>query len=261
MKKLSYLLAPVLAFAVLATSCTKEDEPTPTPNPTPTPTAGPTPPSPTPGGDISGALISINMVYSSTPAGSPFPIELETEIGTAIFYSTPGGSTYVDAGAVSVNDNALEKQSNNTYTKIATTGMTPASLKFSTGSNWTVAGSSNVTGFSHSHATTFPKFTGTVPTTVTKSNGVTLTLNSSTVSGADSVYVLVAAGNTSVLKSFAANAGTVTISASDLSSLPNVSDNTALFEVCPFNYSFATKNGKKYVFIKEEAIVKNININ
>lgn len=261
MKKLSYLLAPVLAFAVLATSCTKEEETKPTPTPTPTPAPGPTPPSPTPGGDISGALICINMVYSSTPAGSPFPIELNTEIGTAIFYSTPGGSTYVDAGAVSVNDNALEKQSNNTYTKFATAGMTPSDLKFTSGSNWNVAGSSSVTGFSHSHSSAFPIFSGTIPTSVTKSSGITLTLNSSTVSGADSVYVLVAAGNTSVLKSFAANAGTVTISASDLSALPNVSDNTALFEVCPFNYTFATKNGKRYVFVKEQAVVKNININ
>lgn len=262
MKKSTYLLAPAMAFMLFAASCDKVETEPSTPTPDPKPSGTVTPPSPIPtGSDLSGALISINMVYSSQPAGSPFPVELNTEIGTAIFYNAPGGTSYVDAGAVSVNSIALEKQSNNVYSKVASIGMTPSDLKFDGGSNWNVAGSGSVAAFTYNHSTSFPKFSGDVPTSVTKSSGVTLTLTSSTVKNADSVYVLIASGDKSFLKAYVATSGTVTISAADLSSLPAATNNTGIFEVCPFKYNIASVGGKKYVFIKEQAVVKNININ
>ncbi|OSZ82722.1 hypothetical protein CAP35_05520 [Chitinophagaceae bacterium IBVUCB1] len=263
MKKL--LLFVASAMIVFASCDKKTTTTTPTPTPTPTP-SGPTPPTPTPSGnDISGALISIKMDYSTQPTGSPIPISLISEIGTAVFYTTPGGTTFADAGTVSVNGTALEKQTNNSYNKLATTGMTPSSLNFGSGSSskssWSVGGAGSVAAFSYDHMGTFPNYSGTLPTSVTKSSGVTLTLNSSTVSGADSVYVVIAAGSSSFTKGYSATAGSITISTSDLSSLPTVSDNTALMQVCPFKYLINTIGGKKYVFIKEQAIVKNININ
>ncbi|MBL7682430.1 MAG: hypothetical protein JNK00_03630 [Flavipsychrobacter sp.] len=266
MKKLALLASA--AMIIIAGSCVKTDDITPTTTPTPTTptTTGPTPPSPTPSGsDISGVLVSIKMDYSTQPAGSPIPVTLVSEIGTAAFYNTPGGSTFVDAGTVSVNNNNLEKASNNAYTKLATTGLTPSSLDFGSGSSaksaWNVSGSGSVTAFSYTHTATFPDYSGTVPSSVTKASGLSFSFNSSTLSGADSVIVVIAAGSTTITKTYAANAGTVNISASDLSALPTVSDNTGIIEVCPYRWIFNTINGKKYVFIKEQAVVKNININ
>jgi len=253
------------ALIISAASCDKNNTTT-TPannnnnnnNTTTTPTA--TYPTPS-GSDISGALISIKMKYNTSVTGSPVPISLESQIGAAVFYSAPGSSTMVDAGAVSVNTVSLDKNaSNNSYSKMGTMGLTPATLDFDKGSNWNVGGSSSVTAFTYNHTTTFPEYTGTLPSTVTKASGITLSL-SSEVSNADSVYVLVAAGNTSVLKAFAASATNIVIKASDLVGLPNVSDNTAIMEVCPFRYVMTTQNGKKYVAIKEQAVVQNVNIN
>ncbi len=259
MKKLYYLF-PALVMSVAMVSCDKE---TTTPSTPTTPTnTSPTAATPTINSSkVSGALISIQMKYSSQPAGVPMPVELNTEIGTAMFYATPGASDFTDAGTVSVNSNNLEKAANNAYTKLAYIGGTPSDLDFDGGSNWNIAGSGTVTAFTYNHTSSFPKYTGDVPTSVTKSSGVTFTFNSSTLSGADSVLVLVAAGSVSVTKTYGVKAGTVTISAADLSALPTVTDNSGIIEVCPYNWVEVTKNGKNYVAIKEQAVVKNININ
>jgi hypothetical protein len=248
-----------LTMLTLAASCTKEETPATT-TPTTPASSSPTAPSPTPsGGDISGALISIKMAYKVVQSG--FEVPVNTEIGTAVFYSAPGSATMVDAGTVSVNTYSLDKAANNSYTKMGTMGLTPADLDLDGGSNWSVGGSGSVPAFTYNHTSSFPDYSGTVPTSVTKSSGLSMSFTSSNLSGADSVYVVVIGGSVTVTKSFAANAGTVTISASDLSGLPTITDNKGMIEVCPFKYTFHTTGGKKYVAIKEQAIVKNININ
>ena len=264
MKKLTLLASA--AMIVLTTSCDKKTTTTTPTTTTPTTTTSPTPPSPTPtASDLYGGLVSIKMEYNSQPAGSPIPITLNTELASAFFNITPGGTTFADAGTVSVNTYNLDKATNNSYTKMATVGQTPSSLDFGDGTSaksaWTVGGSGSVAGFSYSHNIAFPDYSGTLPSSITKSSGASFTFNSSSLSGADSVIVFIASGSTSFSKTYAANAGTVTISASDLASLTAVSDNTALLEVCPYKYNFVTLNSKKYVFIKEQAVVKNININ
>ena len=265
MKKLVYTAA-VFTMLLGFASCDKTETPTPTTpttptNPTTPTTAGPQPVMPAPSGNnLSGALISLKMKYSTQPMGAPMPVTMESEMGMAIFYDNAGSSTKVDAGTVSVNSNDLEKKQDLSYFKWAYAA-TPDDLDFSSGSNWNVGSSSAVTAFTYNDNSTFPKYIGNMPTSITKSNGVTLTFNNSSLTGADSVYVVIASGSANVTKSFAANAGTVTISAGDLSSLSVVSDNSAVFEVCPFRWSQVTKNGKNYVFIKEEAVVGNININ
>lgn len=263
MKKNVLVLFTVSAF--MFASCSKDDTTTTNPtntNPTPTNTQGPKPPMPTPiGNNLSGALISIKMTYTTQPTGSPQPFDLVSEMGTAVFYDNPGSATKVEAGTVSLNSNNLEKQTDNTYFKWAYAGMTPSTLGLDNGSDWNITGSSAVTAFSYNDASVFPKYSGTIPASVTKANGVTLTFNSSTLTGADSVYVVIASGSQSVTKSYAKNAGDITISASDLSGLATVSNNTAILEICPVNYNELVKNGKNYVLIKEQAIVRNVNIN
>lgn len=261
MKKLSLLFAPALAVVLFTTSCDKvKNTTTPTTPTTPT-TTSPTPPSPTPsGGVISGAMVSVMMDYKITQAG--FEVPFNSDIASALFYSTPGGTTYVDAGTVSVNTYNLDKSANLTYMKMANSGTTPTDLNMETSSAWSVGGSGSVTAFSYTHTGAFPKYTGTVPTSITKSSGLSFTFNTSTISGScDSIIVVVAGGSKSFNKSFAANAGTVTISASDLSGFPTVTDNTAIIEVCPYKVLLNVIGGKTYAFVKEQAIVRSININ
>jgi hypothetical protein len=263
MKALKLTIVPVIAMTVLMASCSKEEKKTTTPTTTtPTNTAGPQPPMPAPSGNyLSGALISLQMKYTTQPAGAPYPVDLNSEMAMAIFYSTPGSATRVEAGTVSVNGINLDKNTDNSYFKWAYTGATPADLDFDKTSDWNVSGSSAVTAFSYNHSVDFPDYTGDVPTSVTKADGLKLTFNSSTLKGADSVYVVVAGGSQSFTKGYAANAGQITISSSDLKDLPTVSDNSAVLEICPFKYNEVVKNGKNYFFIKEQAIVKSVNIN
>lgn len=263
MKTPHFTITLAIALIVGFSSCKKEEaKPTTPTTTTPTNTAGPNPQTPMPsGGNISGVLISLKMKYTTQPTGAPMPVDVNSEMGVAVFYNSPGSATISDAGIVSVNSVNLEKQTNKSYLKMAYIGGTPSDLDFDNTSKWNVAGSSDVPAFSHDHNTAFPEYSGDVPSTITKANGISLSFTSSTLSGADSVYVVIAAGDKSIVKSYGAKAGSVTIPASDLQSLPAISDNSAVFEICPFSYDEAVKNGKTYFFIKELAIVRAVNIN
>lgn len=259
MKKLTYLLTPALVLAITLASCDKVKNPVNTnpTNPTPTQTTAPTPQTPAPS-NVDGALAAVKMKFKIEQAG--FVIDVKSEVGLASFYASTGSSTNVDGGTVKLNSNELEKQSNNTYLKNATTGQTPSDLGMDNGASWSVSGNGSVPAFTYSHGSTFPTYTGNVPSEVTKSSGLTLTFNSGNTKDADSVYVFIASGSSSFFKGYAANAGSITISSSDLNSLPTVSDNTGIIEILPVKMTTQTISGKKYAFIKEEANVRYINI-
>lgn len=257
MRKLSYLLVPALG-ALLMSSCVKTPDPVVPTTTTTTQNTGPTPQVPTQS-NVDGVLAAIKMNFKIEQSG--FTIDVVSEVGVASMYASTGSSTIVDAGTIKLNTNALDKNSNNSYSKTATTGQTPADLGLSSGANWDVSGAGSVSAFTHNHGTTFPKYTGTMPTSITKANGLTLTFSSSNVSNADSVYVFIASGNNSFIKGYAANAGSITVTSSELSNLATVSDNTAILEILPVKIDLVTKNSKKYAFVKEEANVRYININ
>ncbi len=259
MKKLILAIVPVIITAAL-TSCSKTETPE-VPNPVDTTTkptsAAPTPFTPTVA-DVNGSMAAVQMSYKMEQMGISVDVDYETAVAT--FYN---GSTMVDAGTVSVNSINLEKQTNNSYLKMATTGLTVADLKYSSGVDWSVSGGVNgVPAISYKHGTNFPSYTGNVPDALTKANGLSFSFTSSNTKNADSVYVFIAAPNgKTFLRGYAPNAGSVTISASDLSGLPTVSDKTAYLEVLPVKFAVETFSGKRFVFIKEQAIVRNININ
>jgi hypothetical protein len=263
--KLKTLVMVSVSISILATACKKDKETTPT-----TPTnndsskvaASPTAPMPTPAGNgISGALLSIRMKYSMQQTGLPMPVDVNSETALAVFYDAAGSSTMADAGDVSVNTYKLDKQTNNSYLKNANVGTTPKDLNFSSTSEWKVVGSGSVTGFTYNHNSSFPTYSPSLPASITKNSGLSLTFNSSTITNADSVYVVIAAGSKSITKSFSAKAGNVTISANEMQDLPVSNDNTAVLEVCPIDYMEGVVNGKNYIFMKELAVVRNITIN
>ncbi len=260
MKKLTYLLTPALVVVMALASCDKTTTPNPT-NPTNNnPTTGPTPQTPAAPSDAHGALVAINMKFKVEQLG--FVIDVNSELGVASFFSSAGNSSsLVDGGTVKLNNNEIEKQSNNSYFTMATTGQTPSDLGLSNGASWNVAGNGNVPAISYNHGSNFPEYTGDVPGSITKANGLSLTFNSSNTSNADSVYVFISSGSATFIKSYAANAGSITISSSELNGLPDNSDNTAILEILPVKTTVQTFSGKKYAFIKEEANVRYITIN
>jgi hypothetical protein len=254
MKLTSLFLAGTLLGAVAISSCKKAST-TPT-TPTPTTSSNPSPVT----GNVDGALISLRLDLASVVAG--FPITISTDNGIATFFTATGNSSsFVDGGAVSLNTYALAKQSNNSYLKTATTGQTPDNLNIADGtSNWVVAGAGSVPAFTYANSYPFPDFAGTIPTSITRSKGLTVTLGSS-VNNADSVIIFIVTNDhKSLTRTFVATAASATISATDLGTLPAVSDNTALIEIIPYRLNTSRQGSKVYAYVKEHAYTANINI-
>lgn len=259
MKKSLIVFPAALLLVSSIYSCKKSSSSTtPTPTPTPTPTSTTTAPTPTVG-DVDGALVSLKIDVTTSVAGTNYTITTET--GLATFFASPGNNTsFVDGGAVSVNTFSLDKQTNNSYLKTPAAGSLQTSLNFDDGSNWSVGGNGSVPAFTYNHTAAFPTFTGDIPASISRSAGVTETLGSN-VTGADSVIVLIAAGSKSVMHTVAGSAASAAFSAADLATLPSVSDNSAIMEVVPYRITLKAQGTKNYAFIKERAVVKNININ
>ena len=263
MKKSKLLLLPAAALMLAFASCTPEETPEPEVPTNTTPTA-PEPPKPQPAG-VHGALIALQMDFTYTASG--FPVTLSTEMGIAAFYDAIGSSTLVDGGAVTVNSNALTKNANNSY--LVTAGIptqTPTTLGLDGNINWNVSGSSNVPAFGYNiDGTVYPfiDYTGTIPTDITRANGVTLNFTNANTKNADSVYVMIVSGSASVLKHFDANAGNVTITAAELNGLAaSTSTSPAYIEIVPWTIlAWPLHVGKMYAVINERAIVRTINLN
>ena len=246
MKKTLLALAIPVGLSLAMVSC-KKDTPTPTPTPAPSSSA---PPTPMVGGE--GALVSLRVGTTTIAAGQTFVVDIETAV--AAFYNGTNTSTFLDGGTVKVNSNELTKNENNSYVYSSTTKL---DLDFDGGSNWSVTGAGNVPAISYNHTNTFPNYTGTLPTTITKSEGFSLDLTGK-VTGADSVYVFVASGDKSFIKHLGPNPGNVTISATDIADL--ALSTTGFVEVIPFNYRIETISGKQIAFVKEYAAVSTVEI-
>ena len=263
MKHLNKFLLPIAALGIsFMISCTP-DEVVPdvpdTPDPV-TPTA-PTPPSPTVEGTW-GALIALKMTFTYSQMG--YNMDVATQMGIGAFYTGVNSGTLVDAGVVKLNDIALDMNENKSYSKVASVGMTPSDMGIDNGVNWNVAGGNGIPSFTYTHTGGFPSFSGTIPETITRANGMSFTFSSGTVNNADSVYVFIISGSTNLLKSYAANAGPITISASDLNTLAASStESPAYVEVIPWKFAVAEvgTSAKPMAFIKENAYVKSVTLN
>lgn len=250
MKKSIIFLMSVLVLGMA--SCDK----VPTVPTQPTPASGPTPPTPT-FTNSDGVLASIIMTFSQKNPNIPIPIEIQTDIALAVFPTSQGGSNYADAGSVSLNAIGLEKAENNSYLKSATMGLTPASLDFDNGSKWSVA----QLGIDYNHDVAFPKYSGDLPSSITKANGMSVDL-AGTISGSpDSIILVIVTPNNNLMKTVGGNSASVSFSANELSGLSAISDNTAYLEVVPYKVTTKQISGKTYHFIKEQAAVATININ
>jgi len=266
MKKTSIYLSTLIIMLGLLSSCkklTNVNNSNPVP-PTPTITAP---------GTYDGALVSIRTFFSFdvskfSPVKLPVPIppvDIALETAAATFYN--GGTTLVDAGAVSVNSFSLTKGPNNAYYRNSfdvSNYSAGLDMNFSSGSNWNVGGASAVTAFTYNHTDIFPTYSGlaSLPETITKANNLSLNIASS---NADSIYVTIISGSTTssgtVIKRYGPTATNITISSADLAPLTTTGSNgIAYLEVIPWRYKTVALNSKNYVFMKLAAYVKNVKI-
>jgi hypothetical protein len=234
--------AVALATIIFSGCSKKEDVVDPTTN---TPSTGNSTPSIK---DGYGSFAAVHSVSYTTIAGITVPLDVNT--GVAAFFSAPGSSNLIDGGTVTLNSKSLTKSSNNAYSYQNLTD--PLSFSQVT---WNVSGSSGVPAITYTDDKSFPDFSGynSLPATLTKANGLTVTLGS-TVSNADSVYVIVSGGDKYVLKRFAGNASQCTFSASDLSVIENTT--FGMIQVAPWNYKKEDFNSKPYYFVLETCYTK-----
>lgn len=232
-------LALTAVIALGLVSCEKENPLDDVLNPS-DPSTQSTPP-PTPQfGDSDGTLVAIKS--QSTTATQIGPVTTTLGLGVGVFYSQPGSTTFLEAGAVSLNANMLTKQSNNSYV-YQPDASNATGIDFNEGVSWSVSGSSNVEAFTYEPTILFPSVAQVSSSeTVVKSNGYTLTTSS--VSNADSVVFQVG----SVLKTLPGNATTCSFTASELSAL---STGTNVAQIAAYKVQNATVSSKNYYFINE----------
>lgn len=254
MKKASKYFVLLIMASVLFTSCNKEDEDEDT-TPDPTPAAAPSNPIPAPAG-ANGALVAIQTAnYISTPLGT---IYQPLGIGVAV-YGDLSASTFQDAGAITLNTNALTKQTNNSYVYTPSATNTTG-IEFDSGINWTVAGNSGsgAPQFSHSAAKqmpTGPNYTGS--TTIARNSEFTLS-SSVSIANADSVIYQLISPSGNVLKTVPGGTNSVTFTAAEMGGL---GAGQGYLQIVPYNIEPATYGGKTFYFINEAVLTKSVTFN
>lgn len=252
MKKLTYLL--VLAVLAGFTSCSKDDDDdnnantgstTPTVNTVPTYS------------DADGVLAA---VYTNNWINVPFIGTINTPIGTAVaaFYSTTGGTTYVDAGVVKCEDSTLTKNaSNNYYFNPSIYNATGLDLFGSV--SWNVAGNGSFTGFNYTTTTSMPDI-DSISNGATVNSGAAFTLTASgSITNSDSVIFIVAGQSKTLMATRPAGTTSHTFSAADMATL---GAGTGILEIVPYNWETTTTvGGKKYYFVNQAAATKIVTIN
>lgn len=249
--KVSQILIATIFISLIFSGCSKKTEDLT--DPTPQTNSG----TPTPSfnfNDASGILVALKTVTEQTVAGITIPVELNAP--TAVFPSSPGSASFLDAGTVSINSRSLSKLSNNSY--VYNDYVNPVNYNTVT---WVVSGNGSVPAINYTEDKQMPSFSdfSSIPATVSKTSGLTLNL-AGKFSNADSVYVVVisAANSKIVIKRSAGSGGSFTFTPGDLSDLGSGS---GYLEVCPWNYKIEDFNSKNFYFIMESAYVKTISIN
>jgi len=235
LKQNSLILMLFAFFALTITSCEDEEiipemeqEEQQSNNSTPTPQFG----------NADGSLWAINTyTTTSTPIGE---FDVELGLGVASFFD--GSEEPVDAGTVTLNDEALNQTSSNSYFYQAG-AENPEGISFTSGVSWSVSGSGIVPAFDRNVTFAFPECQAiNSSSTVSLSEGYTLSVNG--VSNADSVLFIVG----DVIKTLPGNTTSVTFSAEDLSPLES---GTSVAQVAAYAYISETIGSKEIYFGKE----------
>lgn len=287
--------AGLLALAALA-SCKKSEDVTVAPT---APVVAPAAESPiffpgiaTPNSPVvkpvSGTLVSMRTDVNYLQPNSIYLQSTRTETVRANFYPsrTPGSpAAFEDAGEVKVNGISLEKQTENSYSKTMGYGLTGSPLLTTTKTEWEVTGAGNVPAIPlYNQGTAFPSYNGTpfqrngnvttrqvVLTTkptatainlIDRNDDLVLPLGSS-ISAADSLYIIVSDGATKVmvrttvqpvnLPIVVATPTNVVLPASLLRTLSTNAAGTAFLQTVAFRTLTIERGGKNFTFVKAGA--------
>lgn len=213
---------------------------------------------PTPIAAVWGKLSAIKQ-RTITIVG-PDTVITTSELAIGEFISdtaTPG--ILANAGNVTLNSIELTRNSNNQYLKSAASGQTPSSLDLDNNMEWHVTGMAAVPPISYKDMEDFPSYTPALPYTISKSAGISLMLDSTTVIGADSVRVLVddAQGHL-VQKIFGAKAGSIAIESTLLAPLTIVTDQTAVIAIMPYGGIVKPFRNRGIHFIRERRFYQSV---
>ncbi len=209
-------------------------------------------PSPTIPAGAGGGLISIQTkTTQSTPIG-----EMDILFGTAVAVFGPTGA-FLDAGAVSVNNESLDKQSNNSYTYMP--GPTSATgIDFNNGdADWDVAGSGSVSAFTFSDSQAWPSI-GAIDHSGPVSTGGDFTLQATTsITSADSVIFSVAGPSGNLLYTAPGGTNSHTFTQAEMAT---VGAGQGYIQIAPYNVNIENIHGEDYYFIKETVVSESVTL-
>ncbi len=266
-KQLVTLCALILTGAITFSACKKSTTPTPAPATTTTTTGGSSSPStatPTTPSDANAVLVALKLHTATTtniPGYGAYTTFINLDGGIGLFPTTAGGSTYQDAGTVTLNTTNLDKQTDNQYNKIQQVNQ--ANFNITNQVKWNVTGNANVPAVVNFTTTTPPLydtiyFAGLFPNnTITRANGISFSINSyvsNKASGDSVICVLVGGASTKLVKTVSAYASSINFTGAELAALSTTT--AGQFQITPYHLTSQTFSGKKYYFISEQAYVK-----
>lgn len=250
-----------VAASLMVVACKKTETPEPEPEPTPTPqqpqtTPQPTNPTPTPS-DAKGVFAAVKTL-SFVEVPGVGTVQTDIGVASAAVWETQG--TFIDAGTVSLNNNSLTKNSNNSYaftpSATSTTG-----IDLSSNRTWNISGNStnNVPAISNFNPPigfpTLGNISGNI-STVTKSSGVTLT-SAAPINNADSVIFAVHGPSGSAMKTRPGNTTSYSFTSGELA---NIGAGSGFIQIVSYKIHGQTFSGKKYYFINESVVTKSVTI-
>ena len=245
----------ILTASFAFTSCKKSDEtapeePTPTPNQTAPAAPGPITTQPS---DADGVCVASKLNVTTAVPGTTIVVTVTMGSATGSFYSAAGSSTLTDAGTVKTNDSTHAKQSNYSYifSPKSATG-----INYGSNSRWNISGNGSIPAITYT-ANGFPS-TPSLPniTSVSKASG--LTLNTTSVTNADSLCYQITAGSKTIYKIVRASQTSYTFPASEMGTL-DVTDN-AYATITAYKFNNTTVSSKKYYFINLNTANKSIKV-
>ncbi len=154
-----------------------------------------------------------------------------------------------NAGTVKINSNILKFETINAFEMHRYTDTT-ASPNYTTGVIWYLGGNTSFSSFTTTITRGFPIIsnTGFLPTTISKTQSLTINFGSSNISNADSIIVEISGPGLNVSKTLAGSTQSVNFTAAQLSNA-TVGTSNAQFLVYVKNYSNMSINNKTHVFI------------
>jgi hypothetical protein len=203
------------------------------------------------------ALIGIKTVTTIDPGFGMPPYDMPLGTATA-FFTTNGGSSFIDAGAVTCETKSLTKQSNNVYAFIPT-ATDQTGIEFDNQTDY--SGNGGAWGaFNISIAKNFSNIADITTGNIT--TGSEYTISTSMISGADSIYYAIHGPKGSKFKLVAGNIGSLshTFTASETTAIGKGKGYVQIVGLVYKSQFPFTSNGKKYYVLNETVRTKMIDI-